>query len=340
MLAYAYTALRPAGYRKVCTEAFEHVGDLYAAILIKGMQDQLKRGVVRCYTDQEEEMSCLRGKLLIGETLRNQSLRRGRAVCRHSEFTEDNEMNRILCSTAEHLARTGIADGRKKQLHGLLQHFPHVTRIPLRRINWKLRFNRQNKTYQMLIGICKLVVHGLLQGEQEGDNTLMAFEDEQQMSRLYERFILEYYRTTYPALEVSAAHIDWHIEEGDSSLLPTLRTDITIRSKPREKTLIIDAKYYTHILKEYYGAARHDRANLTQILNYVDQESHAAPGEQVTGMLLYAGTDESQCVEKEFVTCGKRIDIRILDLDADFSRIQTQLDAIIRRYFPAARTTA
>lgn len=334
MLAYAFTSLKTLGVQNVCTEEFEHIADLYAEILIQGVTLQLKRGIARTYEERDEESACLRGKLLVNETIGRQTLRHGRVFCRHSEFTEDNALNRILCSTMEALTKTSIERDRKKRLLRLLQYFPHVKRIPLPHINWNIHYNRQNQNYRMLVGICRLVAQGLLQGQQEGDTKLEAFEDDDRMNDLYERFVRNYYRTTFPRLNVNASQIDWQIEEGDSTLLPTLRTDVTISDKRRKRTLIIDTKYYKRILKEHYGAQTHDRANLTQVLNYVDQLSHKlGPEYQVSGMLLYAGTDETQCMDKEFVTCGKRMAIRILDLNTEFSQIERQLKDIVEHYF-------
>lgn len=332
MLAYAFTTLKTLGVENVCTEEFEHIADLYAEILIQGVTLQLKRGIARTYEERDEESACLRGKLLVNETIGRQTLRHGRVICRHSEFTEDNALNRILCSTMEALAKTSIERDRKKRMLRLLQYFPHVKRIPLPRINWDIHYNRQNQHYRMLVGICRLVAQGLLQGQQEGDTKLENFENDDRMSRLYEKFLLNYYRATFPQLKVTASQIGWHIEKGTPKLLPTLRTDVTITEG--KKTLIIDAKYYEHILKEYYGAAKHDRANLTQVLNYVDQLSHElGPRHEVSGMLLYAGTDETQCMNEEFVTCGKRMAIRILDLNTEFSQIEHQLKDIVEHYF-------
>lgn len=334
MLAYAFSALKTLGVQNVCTEEFEHIADLYAEILIKGTTLQLKRGIARTYEEWDEESACLRGKLLINETIGRQTLRHGRVFCQHSEFTEDNALNCVLCSTMKALTKADITSDRKKRILRILQYFPHVKRVPLSHLNWNIHYNKQNQHYRMLVGICRLVAQGLLQGQQEGNAKLETFEHDGPMSRLYEKFLLNYYRATFPWLNVNANQIDWQIEKGDTALLPTLCTDVTIFDKKTKKTLIIDAKYYEHILKEHYGAHKHDRANLTQVLNYVDQLSHKlGPEHKVAGMLLYAGTDENQCMEKEFVTCGKRMAIRILNLNTNFSEIEQQLKHIVEQYF-------
>ena len=42
MLSYAFQVLTEAGYKKIETEKFENTGDLFAAILIRGIELQLK----------------------------------------------------------------------------------------------------------------------------------------------------------------------------------------------------------------------------------------------------------------------------------------------------------
>ena len=51
MLAYAFQVLNEQGYKDVATEEFENVAELCAAILIKGISIQLKRGLNREYIE-------------------------------------------------------------------------------------------------------------------------------------------------------------------------------------------------------------------------------------------------------------------------------------------------
>ena len=53
---------------------------------------------------------------------------------------------------------------------------------------------------------------------------------------------------------------------------------------------------------------------------------------EVSGMLLYAKTDEEVYPENEYRMSGNRIEVRTLNLDRDFSQIKAQLDEIARKY--------
>lgn len=332
MLAYAFTTLEAKDYCAVSSEPFEHAADLYAEILIQGITAQLKRGIIRTYEGQTGELPCVRGKILMEETQRLQSLQRGRVVCRYSDFTVDNDFNRMLCATAAVLLHADITSTRKKKLRYLLSFFPNVSRLHPFELNRRPRFNSQTQSYRLLVGICNLILDEELQGTQEGKHRLLSFDSEKHLNKLYERFLLAYFRHHFPQLNVAAQRIRWQLTAGNDYMLPSMLTDITISNGKR--TLIIDAKYYSRILRDYHGHKSHQSHNLYQILTYVQQEAAQHDFEHdVSGMLLYAGTDEEGVSSKEFVTLGKRICINTLNLDRGFDDIRKDLNGIISYFF-------
>ena len=73
MLAYAFQVLRQKNYDNVAAEDFDNVQDLFAAILAKGVSQQLKQGLYREYITKNEDLSILRGKLDIYGTIKPNS---------------------------------------------------------------------------------------------------------------------------------------------------------------------------------------------------------------------------------------------------------------------------
>ena len=49
MLTYAFQVLRQTNYEEISSENVDNVGDLFAAILSKGLAQQLKQGLYRTY---------------------------------------------------------------------------------------------------------------------------------------------------------------------------------------------------------------------------------------------------------------------------------------------------
>ena len=56
MLSYAFRVLNEQGYKNLATEKFHNVAELCAAILVKGVSLQLKRGLGRDYITQTESL--------------------------------------------------------------------------------------------------------------------------------------------------------------------------------------------------------------------------------------------------------------------------------------------
>ena len=337
MLAYAFQVLNENGYKNIETEQFDNVGELCATILAKGVALQLKRGLGKEYVPQTEPLSSLRGKIDMAESIKMQSMLRKQLVCTYDDFTVNSYTNRILKSTMELLVRSDITKARKKELRKLLVFFGDVKPLNVYDINWQLQYNRNNQSYRMLISICYLVIKGLLQSNTSGGTKLMDFLDEQRMCRLYEKFILEYYRKEHPEIRASASQIPWQLDDNFSSMLPVMQTDIML-SKGND-VLIIDAKYYGHTTQEQYGVHTLHSGNLYQVFTYVKNKD-TEYGDQphtVSGMLLYARTDEDIQPNHTYHMSGNKISVRTLDLNQKFSGIARQLDSIVFEHFGEPR---
>ena len=71
-----------------------------------------------------------------------------------------------------------------------------------------------------------------------------------------------------------------------------------------------------------------------RILTYVkNKEAELADQpHEVSGLLLYAKTDEELSPNREYRMSGNKIAVRTLDLNQDFSAIRMQLDCIVTDY--------
>ena len=333
MLSYAFQMLNEQGYKNLATENFDNAGDLCAAILIRGISYQLKRGLGREYISETDTISAIRGKIEITESIKNQSMIRSQMVCTYDEFSVNSPLNQIIKSTVMLLLKADISKVRKKELRKLMVYFDDVSVVDVRSINWSINYNRNNQTYRLLITVCYLVVKGLLQSKSDGSVKMMDFLDEQRMCRLYEKFILEYYKKHYPQIRTAASQIDWALDDGIGTMLPAMQSDIMLSYQKGEidKTLIIDAKYYAHTTQVQYDVHTLHSNNLYQIFTYV--KNKATKGGEVSGMLLYAKTDEKTYPNNEYQMSGNKITVRTLDLNCEFENIAAQLDEIAKKHF-------
>lgn len=178
----------------------------------------------------------------------------------------------------------------------------------------------------MLMNICYFVLDGMIQTTEKGSYQMAAFSDDH-MARLYEKFVQEYYKRHHSYLsEARAAQVKWNLDaDTDESMirfLPVMQTDIFLRLK--EQILIIDTKYYGKTMQVQFDKATLHSGNVYQIFTYVKNQDTAGSG-NVSGLLLYAKTEEAITPDCSFVMGGNKISVKTLDLNTEFRLTAAQI---------------
>ena len=335
MLSYAFTTLRQENFEDIAKEEFNNIHNLFASILAKGIGLQLKQGLYREYLNLTEDLTVMRGKIEMSGTVRNKVARKQVLTCEYDELSENNQLNQIMKTTVMILLRhSQVKTTYKDELKKEMLFFSNVDTIEPSLIRWRaFRFHRNNNTYQMLISICELILEGMLLSTERGPYKLASFMDENKMFHLYEKFILEYYSKEYPKLKASASEIPWSLDDDERNMLPKMQSDIMLSYE--KKILIIDAKFWAHSTQSQYDIHTIHSSNLYQIFTYVKNKTASIGGDlnEVSGMLLYARTDEMIQPDAEYRMSGNRISVKTLDLNCEFKVIAKQLNAIAEEFF-------
>ena len=335
MLSYAFTTLNQGEYEDIASEEFDNIHNLFAAILSKGISRQLKQGLYREYLNKVDDVTAIRGKINMPGTIQNHLARKQVITCEYDELSENNLLNQILKTTVMILLRHSSVDqDYKNELKKEMLFFSNVDAIDPTTIRWSaIRFRRNNSTYRMLISLCQLIIEGMLLTTDTGEYKLASFIDNQRMNRLYEKFILEYYAKECPQVKATASQIPWSLDDGIGTMLPIMQSDIMLSRG--DDILIVDAKYYTHTTQTQYNVHTLHSGNLYQVFTYVknkDAEYGSQP-HSVSGMLLYAATDEAIQPDSSYHMSGNKISVKTLDLNRDFSEIAAQLNLIVDEHF-------
>ena len=248
----------------------------------------------------------------------------------------NNIFNQILKTTVVVLLQdVEIKPKCKVVLKKVLLFFDEIETVKPDSIQWnRLQYQRNNRTYEMLMNICYFVLDGMIQTTENGNYRMTAFS-EKHMHRLFENFVLEYYKKHHSYFaEIRSAQVKWNLSEGTEEsmvrFLPVMQTDIFL--KYRDQVLIIDTKYYEKILRDHYDKAILHSENLYQIFTYVKNLDVTGSG-KVSGLLLYARTDEAISPDGSYMMGGNKIGVKTLDLNKEFRWIAAQLDEIVKEYF-------
>ena len=333
MLAYAFRDLLEQDVVSINPEEFDNIQKIMAEIIIQGVSYQLKKGLCKSYESCEDELSTLRGKINISETINRSGIIHSRYVCSYDEYTENTIMNQILKSVMLLLIRSEITAEQVTEISKLVRYFSNVSEIQLTYVKWDLlTYNRNNHEYRLLMNVCRIICENMLHTTDDGNVTLIDFSDKN-LNRLYEKFILNYYIKHHSDLNPKSAEIKWAFGNNTNCpMIPKMQSDIMLTNK--DKRLIIDAKFYSHTTAQNYDKDTFHSHNLYQIFTYVKNESYHFNG-KVSGMLLYAKTNDDIIPSEgsTFEVCDNEFSVMTLDLRSDFTSIQKQLNNIVKNYF-------
>lgn len=164
MLTYAFQELKQNNYEEIAGEEFEEIHDLFAEILLRGISFQLKQGLHKEYISCHGSLSTLKGKLDICGTVNNLMRKQQKIDCEYDELSENNKFNQILKTTVQFLLKhPKVKSDRKAALKRLMLFFSDVEAVDILTINWTtMRFDRNCKTYRMLLYVCYFILDGML----------------------------------------------------------------------------------------------------------------------------------------------------------------------------------
>lgn len=333
MLAYAFRLLDETYIEeRINCEEFENIYDLLCVMLTKAISKQIKRGLYKEYLITNEVTGSLKGKINISTSIKLNTLNSKKMYCEYDEYSENSYMNRIVKTAAVKIINSNMIkeEKRREELKKLMIYFKNIPMVDRKSIKWEnLRFNSNNKSYKILIIISYLILEWLILDNKDGKDIFAKFIDDQKMYKLFEKFILEYFRYHYPEFTAKSPQVKWNTKNSENSteLLPKMQTDVVLHYN--EYKLIIDVKYYSKIMQNnsLFNKETIRNGNLYQLYTYVKNEDADKTG-RVIGMLIYAKTYEEDIGWQEYDMDGNKMIITFLDLEQDFEEIKEQLNKI------------
>lgn len=331
LFCYAWERFPEGGTIEVGVDECPDLPNLFARLLVNGGNRLLRRGLDRGYVGFVEETRSPRGKLLLGEIIKGQTLRRGAVICAFDDLAVDVLHNQLIKGTALVLSKArGLRSSLAHDLQLFVRRMDGVSTIKPRLSQFgRVQLSRNTGQYRPLLQLCELVIRNLMP-EEVGDASRFAsiLDDELQMSKLFEDFLRSFYRLEQKQFHgVTAETLKWDgfaVTEVSRPHLPNMITDITLRS--RERVVVIDAKFYKDVLVSGHGGEKVKSGNLYQMLAYLQHTARTASA-PVDGILLYPMNGAP--VRLHYRLLGHDIQIATIDLSQDWSRIHHDLLEIL-----------
>lgn len=333
LLCYAWDTLEQKEQVRVSPDEDTQLLDLFAKVLINGTHVLLKRGIEKNYVNNTVELAGVKGKLEMSPTLKSGIYLKQRTICTIDEFSGNILSNQILISTLYRLISTReLSNDLKKQLKSLLWRFSGIEPVELTtRVFNTVRLHRNNRFYVFLLRVCRIIFDHTLPSEKPGQWLFVDFmRDEHKMNRLFESFLLNFYKKHFPQWGVRSEHLFWNFEVANAShrdFLPRMITDISINTP--EGKIIIDAKYYKEALSGRFDKQTIQSGNLYQLFSYLLNQRGPDPRSQKTkGILLYPTTNQE--LNLHYLYQGHPIEIKTVNLNTHWKAIEKRLKEIVQ----------
>lgn len=334
LLCYAWGRLEEGDIIAVAAEDCDQTSQLLARILIHSVRRLIKEGLDRSYVSHTDDMRILRGRMLVGETIKRQLLLSGRLRATYDELSEDNLLNRIIKATLLRLSHVAeLAPKTQSDLLHLAQRLRDISPVRLTpSVFRQVQIHRHNGFYGLVIDVCELVYFSTFVSEEDGEIHFRDFvRDENRMWQVFQDFIRNFYRLHYPECNVRAEQIVWDLESDAPTsprFLPKMMTDIVIRDPGR--VIVIDTKFYQEALTKSFGAEMARSAHLYQLFAYLRNLQPTVETDiKLGGVLLYPTVKYELNEHYRVQQCSMWL--ATVDLSKDWKAIEHRLHQILQQ---------
>jgi 5-methylcytosine-specific restriction enzyme subunit McrC len=332
LFCYAWRLAKEGRTLVVGAESSPNAETLFARVLLNAMQLLLRRGLEKGYSVTQDDIGTVRGRILLFPTFQQLYFKQNKVRCVFDELDHDNPNNRIIKATLFRLCRAPSVDpGVRFAISGVLARLNNVSTIHIDSSAFgRVRLHSNNAYYDLSLKLCELIYRHLLPSETVGRYRFSnLLGDEERMSAIFEEFVRVFYQTEAKDFHsVKREDVLWDADEMDAThraYLPKMQTDATLRSK--ERTIIVDAKYYKSIFTSFKGAEKIRTAHLYQMSAYLRNCDLSPSGPVPEGLLLYPSSNEA--LNLDYRLCGHKIRIATVDLHIGWEKIEQRLHQLI-----------
>ena len=217
--------------------------ELLIRLFCHKLADAVRQGIPQQYTDQEEDLPTLRGRLDVTRQFSTLAVSPQKLACRFDARSPDIALNQVMRAAIGKLARLARAPDNQRALRELNFAYADISEVPPTALPWDLiALDRTNTRWRELLSLARLFLRDRHQQTSAGpiDGFALLFE----MNILFEEYVgrLLARALAGTGLRVTAqgGHRDC-LYEGETGRFRT-RPDLIVR-QGSQIALIIDTKW-------------------------------------------------------------------------------------------------
>jgi len=226
--------------------------DVIINSLIQQCELLLKIGLIKTYVVHEDNVSFLRGKLLIKEQIQNNMRKNTKFGCQFDELEHNNLENQILLAALGSSHNITNDDELKRKLRLLMYQYSTFTEhIPILSQDFdKIMYNKLNQHYEPAHDLSRIILEASGFKEYRKEKRIKIKPFFINMDDVFEKFVEKLIRFYY-----SKHNSKYNIQPQQTTKAWTseslkdknMRTDILVEEDGTDKKFILDTKYKEHL---------------------------------------------------------------------------------------------
>lgn len=306
--------------------------DIYIKIFAQKLSISLRKGVPRRYITEEDNLSCIKGKIKIKENIKRNHIQKNKVYCEYDSFSENNILNKAFLSVIHMLLPIVRDESAKVKLKHCLRFLADVDHEDICYHQVKnYQLSRANGHISEVFEMAKFFLKGLRQELSVGSEKVFSIIFD--MNELFEEFVYRFMQDNQKSLRIASVSFqkkrrlisgvtDLMTSETEKRSLMDTYLDIFVEMEDGRK-IIIDTKY--KLLNEdgsyHYNVKNSDVYQMCtyQRLYGLDTEPEV--------LLLYPKNKETIC--KALSLNGKLKQVTIANVDLHEKMVGTSLNNLL-----------
>ncbi len=210
--------------------------EIFISMFLEELTKLVQKGIKSDYIAKEENLTFLKGKLLMGGQIKHNTIHKERFFVQYEEFSADRVENRLIKTTLAYLYEKSKSNKNQQRIREFLFVFDEIEISHTIKTDFsKVKLNRQMNDYERVLLWCKTFLLENSFSPYKGHDIAFALLFD--MNVLFESYVGHYLRKK--GFDVSVQDRGKYLVESHSKF--ALRPDIVIRGN--DNIIIADTKW-------------------------------------------------------------------------------------------------
>lgn len=212
--------------------------EIFITMFLDELAKLIQRGIKSDYLAREENLPFLKGKLKMGEHIKQNFIHKERFFVEYEEFSSDRVENRLIKTSLQYLYKRSSSNCNQQRIREFLFVFDSIApSVDFKTDFSKVKLNRQMKDYEQVLIWCKTFLENNSFSPYKGNDLSFALLFD--MNLLFESYVSAYLRRQYEHITTQDKTHHLAYENGLGKF--RLKPDIVIHHN--EQMIIADTKW-------------------------------------------------------------------------------------------------